>query len=91
MSFITYWDTEEKPFLFPFLFFFVLTFGFLLQKVGSSLVFILVDTYGTPGSIGLGTCCVVSGCTEHSLFVSPLMVRQRHKEAEGRLLQEIQS
>lgn len=45
--------------------------------------------YITAGSIGFGTCYVDSDCTEHSLFVSPPMVRQRHKEVEGRLLQEI--
>jgi len=74
---------------FSFLFFFVLTLGFQLQKVGLSLIFILVDAYGAAGSIGFGTCCIDSGCTEHSLFISPSIVRQRHKEAEGRLLHEI--
>jgi hypothetical protein len=55
-----------------------------MQKVGSSLMFILVDAYGAAGSFVFGTCCVDTGCADHSLFP---MFRQRQKEAEERLLQ----
>jgi len=49
-------------------------------------MFVLVDAYGAAESIVFGTCCVNSGCTEQYLFVSPPMVRQRHKEADGPML-----